>query len=327
MLTKVARRVLSVPSRMPGYVRLVRRLRARTLAVVMYHGVTAEPLPVFNWCQLAAAEFARQAALLAQEYTALPLSEAIDRLQRGAPLPERAVCLTFDDGFRNVLTTAYPILARYQLPATVFLVTGAMSTGQPAWTERLFYALLATGREAVCFAGRSWPLTTSAQRAAAYWGLTQQLKQIPVDEKDAHVGELTRTLGRPEVPRESVLATLNWEEVAALQATGLIEFGSHTHTHPILSRCSPERQKEELRVSRDVLRERLGRADLFAYPNGSRADFTPTTQDLLRQLGYRAAVTTIPGLNRPGRDPFELCRIHVGADTTFAQFEVRMLGL
>jgi peptidoglycan/xylan/chitin deacetylase (PgdA/CDA1 family) len=327
MLTKLARRALAAPRRVPGYVRFVRRLRSRALAIVMYHGVIAEPLPVFNWCQLAAAEFARQAALLAQEYRVLPLSEVISRLEQRAPLPERAACITFDDGFRNVLTTACPILQRHQLPATVFLVTGAMGTGQPAWTDRLFHALLTTSRGEVRHHGRTWPLSTPGERSAAYKDLTQHLKQLPVEIKDEHVGELAHELGRPEVPRDSALATLNWEEVDALRATGLVEFGSHTHTHPVLSRCSPARQEHELRASRDVLRVRLGRADLFAYPNGSRADFTPTTQDLLRRLGYRCGVTTIPGLNRAGQDLYELCRVHVGADTSFAQFELRLLGL
>jgi peptidoglycan/xylan/chitin deacetylase (PgdA/CDA1 family) len=327
MLTKLARRALAAPQRVPGYVRFMRRLRSRALAIVMYHGVTAEPLPVFNWCQLAAAEFARQVALLAQEYRVLPLSEVIARLEQRAPLPERAACITFDDGFRNVLTTACPILQRHQLPATVFLVTGAMGTGQPAWTDRLFHALLTTSRGEVRFDGRVWPLSRPGERAAAYKALTQRLKELPVELKDEHVGELARELGRPEVPRDSALATLNWEEVDALRATGQLEFGSHTHTHPVLSRCNPARQEHELRASRDVLRERLGRADLFAYPNGSRADFTPTTQDLLRRLGYRCGVTTIPGLNRAGQDLYELCRVHVGADTGFAQFELRLLGL
>src|SRR5262249_17045426 len=110
-------------------------------------------------------------------------------------------------------------------------------------------------------------------------------------------------------------------------ATDLVEFGSHTHTHPILSRCGLARQEHELRASRDVLRERLSRADLFAYPNGGRADFTPATQALLRRLGYRCGLTSIPGLNRRGRDLYALRRVHVGADTSFATFEVRMLGL
>ncbi|MCC6419344.1 MAG: polysaccharide deacetylase family protein [Gemmataceae bacterium] len=324
MLAKLARRILTAPRRVPGYMRLIRRLQARSLAVVMYHGVTTAPLPVFNWCQLAVAEFARQAALLARAYTVLPLSEVAERLHREAPLPERTACLTFDDGFRNVLTTAYPILERHRLPATVFLVTGHMDTRQPAWPDRLFYALMTTPREEVCLDGVRWPLTTPGERATAYRGLTGRLKDLLVEEKDERLAALFAHLGRPEVPADSPLATLTWEEVAALRATGLVEFGSHTHTHPILARCGPERQEEELRRSRDVLRERLGRADLFAYPNGS---LTPHTRTLLPRLGYRCGLTTVAGLNRQGQDVYGLRRVHVGADTPFGEFEVRLLGL
>jgi peptidoglycan/xylan/chitin deacetylase (PgdA/CDA1 family) len=327
MLTKVARRVLGAPSRVPGYTRLVRRLRSRALAVVMYHGVTAEPLPVFNWCQLNAAAFADQIALLAREYRVLPLSEVIDLLQRQAPLPDRTACLTFDDGFRNVLTTAYPILQRHQLPATVFLVTANVGTDQPAWPDRLFFALQNTPRPAVHLDGQTWPLATAQERSAAYRALAQQLKELPVEVKERRLAELARQVGQPEIPKGSPLATMNWDEVEMLRRGGLVEFGSHTHTHPILSRCSPERQEEELRVSRDLLRERLGRAELFAYPNGSAADFTPLTSDLLRRLGYRCALTTTPGLNRTGQDRYALRRVCVGADTALAQFELAMLGL
>src|SRR5437016_1514259 len=117
MLSSVVRRVLAVPCRFPAGRRLARRVRSRRLAILMYHGVTAEPLPVFNWCQLHAAEFEKQVGLLSCEYQVLPLTEVVDRLGRRAPLPDRTACLTFDDGFRNVFTTAYPILKRYQVPA------------------------------------------------------------------------------------------------------------------------------------------------------------------------------------------------------------------
>jgi hypothetical protein len=86
-------------------------------------------------------------------------------------------------------------------------------------------------------------------------------------------------------------------------------------------------QYEELRASRDILRERLGSADLFAYPNGRRADFTTFTKKLLLELEYRCGVTTQPGLNRPGADLYELHRVCVGADTTLPEFELRMIGL
>src|SRR5262249_60690614 len=115
-------------------------LRSRQVGVVMSHGVTASPLPAENWCQLDASEFARQVEYLARHYTLLPLSEVIDRLAQDRPLPRSPAVLTFDDGFRNVLTTALPVLQRHPAPATVFLVTGLMGTRQPAWPHRLFHA-------------------------------------------------------------------------------------------------------------------------------------------------------------------------------------------
>lgn len=81
-----------------------------------------------------------------------------------------------------------------------------------------------------------------------------------------------------------------------------------------------------METSRDVLRERLGTADLFAYPNGGPGDFSGATKRLLVELGYRCGLATIPGLNRVGADLFELRRVGVGGDTTLSEFEWLMTG-
>jgi peptidoglycan/xylan/chitin deacetylase (PgdA/CDA1 family) len=293
----------------------------------MYHGVVSQPPPVFDWCQLDKARFQEGIAFLSQEYCVIPLAEAVDRLSRGLPLPQRAVALTFDDGFRNVYTTAYPILKRYQVPATVFLVTSLIETRQPPWLERLLHALLTSCQASVRFNGKEWSLSTGQLRAAFYQTLSARLKVMEVGEKEEKLAELYQALGgQSQVPSDSPLATMNWEEIEQLARTGLVSFGSHTHTHQILSRCSLERQREELSISRDILREHLGSADLFAYPNGSWTDFTEDTKSLLVELGYRCGLATVPGLNLAGANLYELRRIPVGADTSFLQFEISMLG-
>lgn len=325
-LNRVGRRALGALTMIPGSTGWVRGLRRRSLAIVMYHGVTPEPLPAFNWCQLAAAEFARQIEFLANHYTLLPLSEVVDRLERRAPLPDSAACITFDDGYRNVGTVAAPILATHQAPATVFLSTELVGTDQPPWTQKVFHALVQTGRTTLKLMGMTWPLNSAEDRGGAYRSLVNQLKAMPEAESRAVVHGLLADLDVGAVPPESPLATMGWDEVERLAAGGQIDFGSHTHTHPILSRCTPEKQGEELRLSRDLLRERLGRCDLFAYPNGTRADFTPLTRQLLAELEYRCALTTEPGLVQPGSDLLELRRVSVGADTTLRQFELGMVG-
>ena len=326
--TQLPFKALALGQRIPGFMPLLRRARAGSIAIVMYHGVTPQPLPVFNWCQLALAEFERQMELLVQHYTILPLHEIVERLDRRAPLPANPAAITFDDGFQNVLTAAYPVLQRHGAPATVFLVTSFMGTRQPAWPERLYHAVAATSRKQVAFAEQRWDLSIPSHRAAAYRALAARLKPLPTHEKDAALEYLHWQLKVPaEVPVSSPLTTLDWTEVENLARTGLIDFGSHTHTHPILSRCDPASQYEELRISRDLIRERLGRADLFAYPNGTRADFTDETQRFLAELGYAAAVTTEPGLNSRRTGRYSLHRINVGADTTLRQFERHMIGL
>lgn len=312
----------------PGYLPLVRRVRGREFAVVMYHGVTATPLPVFNWCQLDRMAFARQIEFLTRHTTILPLREVVQSLERGTPLPRHTAVLTFDDGYRNVLTEAAPILEQYAAPATVFLVTSLLDNGQPPWTQRLYHALVHTTQPQLEFQGCCWPLTGWRERGRACQELASCLKRLPDDRKEECLGLLLDQLGEAgTVPADSPLATLSWAEVEQLGRSGLIDFGAHTHTHPILARCSLDRQEDELRRSRDLIRERLGRCDLLAYPNGSRTDFTEETRDLAVRLGYRCALTTEAGLNRATADRFTLRRVAVGADTPHAHFACMMAGL
>lgn len=326
--TRIPHKVLALGRKCPGFLPLARRTRAGSVAIIMYHGVAAWPLPVFNWCQLPLAEFEQQLDFLQSQYTVLPLREVIERMVRRAPLPRHTAVLTFDDGFRNVLTTAYPVLERYQMPATVFLVTGFIGTGQPAWPDRLYHAAATTRKNEVVLDDLRRALATPEQRASAYRALAARLKALPAERKDAALVELHRQLDVPaQVPADSPLATLDWPEVEQLQRGGLIDFGSHTHTHPILARCTPAVQAEELRCSRDVLRERLGRADLFAYPNGTRTDYTADTKRFLIELGYSCGLGTEPGLNGPTADRYALRRVNVGADTDLASFELHMVGL
>lgn len=323
ILSRLARKTVSLGSRIAGVRPVLRHLAAGRLAVVMYHGVTDATLAVPNWCQLPLAAFREQMEFLSRCYTPIALGEALARLDAGKPLPRCPVAVTFDDGFRNFATTAFPVLEKLGIPATVYLVTSLVGTGQPAWPERLFHALASTAVPEI----DGQPLATSAQRAAAYTSLGQRLKRLPDGERLRRLDQLHDTLGVPDrIPPASPLATMDWDEAQKLATTGRVEFGSHTHTHPILSRCTEAEQEDELRRSRDILRERLGQAEHLAYPNGTAADFTPATQRLAAELGYASAASTVEGLNGPGADRFALRRVNVGAETTLREFEMMLLG-
>src|SRR5258708_22647027 len=104
------------------------------MLVITYHNVLGEEPDALDWAslRLAQRDFDREMEHLARQFHPLPLSELLRQLERGAPDP-LGVAVTFDDGFYGVLAHALPVLSRWDIPATVFLVTG--HCGSPAESE------------------------------------------------------------------------------------------------------------------------------------------------------------------------------------------------
>ncbi|WP_422931551.1 polysaccharide deacetylase family protein [Singulisphaera sp. PoT] len=284
-------------------------------------------LPVSNWCQVPVHEFESQISFITDEYRVLPLNEVMSRIRSGSPLPPNTACITFDDGFRNVMTTAFPILQHHGLPSTIFLVTSLVGTNQPPWPDQLEHAITQSDREEFDWNGLTWPLRSLADCASACREIRKSLKSCGNQQRLEALEELREALGWPRITHNSTLATMGWEEIEELADTGLVDFGAHTHTHPILARCNRRTQTEELRNSRAILMERLGKADLLAYPNGSRSDFNAETKQIAREEGFLGAVTTINGLNSGTTDPFELRRVGVGPRLSRPLFDLRMTGI
>jgi len=121
---------------------------------------------------------------------------------------------------------------------------------------------------------------------------------------------------------------MRWSEAAEMQTSGLITFGSHTHSHVILSRCDATHTARELQQSKAIIENRLGvPCEEFCYPNGRRGDFNAATEALVRDAGFRSALTTVYGRNRRGANPFELRRYNLGKPMVWGEVPVRLSGL
>jgi len=118
---------------------------------------------------------------------------------------------------------------------------------------------------------------------------------------------------------------LTWDEVRSLDAEGLVSFGSHTCSHPHLPKVDAARAREELVRSRAVLAERLGHdVATFCYPAGLYGERDVA---LVREAGYRAALTTDPGVNRGDGDPFRLRRTLIYREDGERVFLAKLDGL
>jgi peptidoglycan/xylan/chitin deacetylase (PgdA/CDA1 family) len=315
-----------------GLHHLARWLHRRQLLVLCYHGVTDRPAPrdLPSWHHLAVSEFIRHMRYLRRHYRVLPIDEAVDQLRRGA-LDQPTASITFDDGYRNNVSVALPVLQSMNLPATIYLVTDCIGTDQRLWTIRLETAFRRTDRATVDLSSLGLSSTTvisSNARAALAQTVIDPLKKLDPARRDPIVARLLDELGPNHLGDDDRFAFMDWNDVTQMEATGLISFGAHTASHEIVSRLPDDRLEAEIGQSVAASRARARKASAtFAFPNGRAIDFDQRAKRTLREHGVTAALTTIPGLNKPETDPYELRRITVGADMSFDQFRALSSGL
>lgn len=290
---------------------------ARNAQILIYHRVNDDRDPYFGG--IPTLDFERQMAYVSSRFHVLPLSDLVAGL-RGGTLPDNAIAVTLDDGYRDNYLHAFPILQRHSIPATIFLTTAAIGSDRQLWHDDVFSAFRETREptlEPYSPTAARRALTTVPERLGAQQEFLTYIRTLSEAERDAAVSRLREAL-RVGPPRPAPGLMLSWEEVRTMSGAG-IRFGSHTATHPILSRVDRAHAKREIEDSKRAIEERLGvPVDGLAYPNGTRADFLPETKTLLEEAGYRYAVTTIGGSNEPEQDVYELRRATPWDEDIFA---------
>jgi peptidoglycan/xylan/chitin deacetylase (PgdA/CDA1 family) len=249
---------------------------------------------------------ARQLQQLQRMARIVPLEPALDALRVGRPLPPRAVALTFDDGYRDHLALAAPLLERLGLPATFFLVPSILAGDLTPWWEVLGWSFGQATTPSVLWQGRLLPTGGRSGRRSVRW-VAERLKLLDRAARDRQLAELVDLL--EPTGRLDAGLFLDWAGAKELCRRGFT-VGSHTLRHPILSRETAAEQAEELAGSRHRLEVELGvPVRLLAYPNGKPGDYDEATVAAAEDAGYRHALTTRPGLNTSTTPALELCRV------------------
>jgi peptidoglycan/xylan/chitin deacetylase (PgdA/CDA1 family) len=255
-------------------------------------------------------------------FNVLPLGEAVERLKRGN-LPARAAAITFDDGYSDNLHHALPVLLKHRIPAAFFISTGHVDKGL-MWND----AIIESVRTARCphidlgFLGLgNFPLHTIEDKRNAITQAISSIMHLPGRELSEAVAQLSECCSGT-LPDNLMLTS---SQLRDLVSSGMT-LGAHTTTHPILTRLDDSSAKREIADSRDFLsaatREKV---DLFAYPNGKLGrDYLPKHAQIVRDLGFSAAVTTNWGVGSAASDPFQLPRF-TPWDRIKPMYGIRML--
>lgn len=274
----------------------------RRLSVVLFHRVVTQPDALLMH-EPDTRRFAEQLAWLQASFNILPLPDALERLYSGR-LPAGALAISFDDGYRDNVFNALPVLKHYGLPATFFVTSGYLDGGM-MWNDRVVEAV------------RHWPTSQidldnhalgvhalASGRAQVMELLLQALKYRAYPERDAIADELHVRSGAPPMRM-----MMDAHDIRCLRAAGMT-IGGHTANHPILHAMSRAGAEREIVENKTALEAILGeQIEIFAYPNGKPfRDFDGREIEILRHSGYRYALTTSDGTADRHTSAFQIPR-------------------
>lgn len=313
------------------------RFRRRAV-VLLYHRVgdaAGDP----QLLSVSTARFAQHMEYLRRHYPVLSVERLAGLLAAGEDLPDQCVAVTFDDGYADNLLNAKPILERCRVPATVFVTAGHIDHNEEFWWdeleqiflcpstlpsrchvqigERIFdYNLAGATRYTDVDAERyrAWSVVSRENptiRHQAYRDICAGLRGASLSERTAAMRALRMWSGIGGSVRLTHRC-LSSEEVRELGAGQLVEVGAHSVSHPVLSSLPPPAQRFEIEQSKRDLEERLGhQVKSFAYPFGTKMDYSSETMNIVRDAGFTSACANFEDVTVRSTDRYQLPRIVV----------------
>jgi peptidoglycan/xylan/chitin deacetylase (PgdA/CDA1 family) len=318
-----------------GLIHLGRALWTRSLTVVNYHRIDDPYRADFDSFRpnvsATPQDFERQMDYLAKWFNVVSLSDIVAWLDGHKDLPPYAALITFDDGYLDNYTSAFPILREHKFPALIFLTTGHIGTDAPFYWDMAAYCFSHTEIDHVTFPDghvESWTNQKQLEQVSKNW--IEVMKTLPHAEKQIYVENLPVLLGVSIPAGFFQKSMMDWDQVKEMQKGG-IEFGAHTMHHPILTRISVEQVREEVMGSKSRIEKELGQRVLgFAYPNGQASDLNTGIEQIVAESGIKAAFTLLSGpssLDEVKRDPFAIRRIFISHRHSLAEYALLLSPL
>jgi peptidoglycan/xylan/chitin deacetylase (PgdA/CDA1 family) len=306
---------------------------APTGAVLMYHRIAALSSDPWSLC-VSTENFAAHLEVLKKHSLVMSLEELYGAHHQ-RQLPDRAVAITFDDGYADNLLAAKPLLEKAKLPATVFVASGCIDRQREFWWDELEKAILLPDElpERLTLKAldkaRTWQFSSATYYSTAererdrnidpwmsdpttrlgiYFSVWKFLWPLPSIEQERLCNEILAWAGVSTDYRESH-RTLTTEELKQLDSSDYVKVGAHTVNHVHLPSHSVEVQQYEIETSKRLLEEKLGHSiTTFSYPYGG---FSKSTLKVIDQVGFDCACSTVESRVWWGSDRLQIPRFEV----------------
>lgn len=312
-----------------GILNLFRLISRNKAIILLYHGVVKNPIkgPIRNsaYSHIDVHNFRHHMQYLKEKYNIITLEHLCEIINSAGKIPDYAIVITFDDGYRNIFENAYPVLCNYSITSSVFLTSRLVNNDDWLWVDKLEYMVDIAMVESVDILGKSFRLLSKLAKRIFLNFMRHKLKRMNEEKRNKVIQELIKKLNVtiPEHPSEEY-RLMNYSEVSQMD-NGLVAFGVHTPEHTILTLENPEKARRLILESKQEISAQLKRdVDLFAYPNGSYND---QIKEILKECGFKCGLTTDYGMNDANTDVFALKRMSISSDDSLIPFIANLSGI
>ncbi|WP_235606768.1 polysaccharide deacetylase family protein [Syntrophotalea acetylenivorans] len=240
-------------------------------------------------------EFEKHLLWLKKNTKILAESELIDILSGRVSTTKICSLVTFDDGYIDNYTLAYPLLKRLNVPAIFFIPTGLIDSRKLGWWDVIAYLIKKTENTSVDYRGEVVSLESKISAIKKFQGI---MKIKPFEKTADLLHELSSLcdVPLPDIKKQSK-ELMTWEQIKEVSDAG-IDIGSHTHSHRVLSTISKYEQKKELSFSKSIIEKKIGKkVNTIAYPVGNYQHFNSDTINVISKTGYDAGFSFNTGIN------------------------------
>jgi peptidoglycan/xylan/chitin deacetylase (PgdA/CDA1 family) len=306
-----------------GSIKVLRNKGRKYAKILAFHSVSNNENYFVKGTNMwvSASLFVELCAYIRKYYNIISLQKFVESLKEGK-IPERSVVITFDDGFADNYHFAYPILKKFQIPATIFLTTEAIDNRKPIWIQKLNYLVNEFGVDEIIGKIRDSSKYAYFERSIGSGNSDnvspKQLEQFLTYKiaKNHRQEFLTELYSEFDISMEDIFSSksvfLSWEEIKKMQADGIC-FGNHGKSHTPFSVLSKDDQIAEVLNSKSTIVQHLDQDFMpFAYPFGQKRDFTNVTKQIVDEAGHSCILTAMSTLNHANTSRMELGRIVIG---------------
>ncbi len=305
--------------------RLRRKLTNRNkLVILCYHRIREETRIFYDRnISVSPQGFREQMLYIKKHFSPVSIEELVDSYHENWDLKPNSIMITFDDGYKDNVLNAFPVLENLGITAIVFPATGFIDSDSIPWEDQLSYLFqrLPEG-EIIINNNESYPLHSHEERKHSIWQFCKKLKLINPDKRDEIIEDL---FDRYEIDKHEMKETAHSMSMGYMTADDIrywkdhgIDFGVHTISHPCLTALNEKEIYKEISESKKTLEAILEKpVNAFAYPYGKKGDFNEVTRSLLKKAGITIGMIFEEGINCPETDFLELYRIGIAGNIDF----------